>query len=387
MEMDKNTSPEEQKSVIPEVLIIEDEPSLRSLFSDLLGSWGFTCRLAENGVEGIRLMEEHPSPIILTDLNMPSMDGLEVLRRSKKNWPDTEVILITGFGTMENAVIAMKKGAADFITKPVNFEHLRVVISKCMTQILSLNENKKLREANIELEKINQIKDRFINITNHELRTPLTIIQGYLDILDFPEGLNEDTKEGLTVIRKTIKDMTQILSHMHSLSVFDGSLVGREYDKIEIESFFSGIEKEFRPLFQKRKVNLQLENKSDLFSFESDYYLLKRAMRELIYNALKYTEEEKKVTVSIVSAEARKLLLSVSDEGIGIPLEEQKYVFDRFYEVKDPQHHFTSNDDFMGGGLGIGLSIVKEIVDNLKGSIFLDSKPDEGSKFTIVLPQ
>jgi len=387
MEETKKTSvvdkPEEKEI---EILVIEDEEPLRLLFSEMLSNWGFPCRLAANGVDGLKMMREKPNPIILTDLNMPSMNGLEVLRRIKKSWPESEIIVITGHGTMENAVIAMKQGAADFISKPVNFEHLRVVISRSANRVNSLIENKNLRDTNVELQNINQLKDRFINITNHELRTPLTIIKGYHDSLEMPENTPDTTMEGINTIKKTVDDMSELLTQMHHLSALEGTKIVGEVVTVKLKEVFNELGSEFAPLYQKRGVKLNISDHFPVETLNIDRLLLKRALRELLQNALKYTPENKSVYLSIPSFDNDKVILSVRDEGIGIPPEEQQLIFDRFYEAKDSAHHFSSAHAFLGGGLGVGLSIVKEIVEGCGGSIFVESTLDEGSNFTLILP-
>ena len=98
------------------------------------------------------------------------MDGLEVLEYLKKKKPYIEVIVITGFATLENAIKAMKMGAYDYVTKPVDIDHVRIVLAKCVQQIRSNQENEELRNLNEQLKGLNEMKDKFITITNHELR-------------------------------------------------------------------------------------------------------------------------------------------------------------------------------------------------------------------------
>ncbi len=166
------------------ILIIEDEPEVRESYVDMFEFLGYKIDTAENGMEGLNRLEKKNYQIVFTDLNMPVMDGLQTLRLIKKNYPDTEVIVITGFATIENAIKAMKQGAFDYITKPVSFEHVRIVLNRCIQNINSKKENKELRNLNEELSKLNDMKNKFITITNHELRTPIAVLKGYFDLLE-----------------------------------------------------------------------------------------------------------------------------------------------------------------------------------------------------------
>lgn len=119
-----------------------------------------------------------------------------------------------------------------------------------------------------------------------------------------------------------------------------------------------------------------------------DYREIKRAVRELIQNALKFTDKGGKVTLALKNVSVKdQIYITVTDTGIGIPIDKQDLIFEPFYEVQDVMHHSTSKTEFMGGGIGVGLSLAKEIVESHNGEIAVESTPDEGSTFTIVLPQ
>ena len=114
------------------ILLIEDELEVRESYVDMFGFLDLEVDTAENGKHGLEKLEAKHYDIIVTDLNMPEIDGLETMRRVKKKDSDIEVIVITGFATIENAVGAMKQGAFDYITKPVSLEHVKIVMNKCI---------------------------------------------------------------------------------------------------------------------------------------------------------------------------------------------------------------------------------------------------------------
>ena len=116
--------------------------------------------------------------------------------------------------------------------------------------------------------------------------------------------------------------------------------------------------------------------------------MLKKAIRELLQNALKYTKEQGRVILSSKDVQSREqVYITVSDNGIGIPPDKVELIFEPFYEVQDVLHHSTSKTEFMGGGIGMGLSLVKEIVEANEGEIAVESTPGKGSAFTIILPK
>ncbi|MDA8104455.1 MAG: response regulator [Nitrospiraceae bacterium] len=114
------------------VLVIDDEDIVRTSCSRTLAPAGFEVRLARNGVEGLKILEEGPFDLVLTDLKMPDMDGIEVLRRIKEGWPAVEVIIITGYQTVDTAVKSIKLGAFDYIEKPFTPDALITAVSKAL---------------------------------------------------------------------------------------------------------------------------------------------------------------------------------------------------------------------------------------------------------------
>ncbi len=114
------------------VLVIDDEDIVRTSCSRTLAPAGFEVRLARNGVEGLKILEEGPFDLVLTDLKMPDMDGIEVLRKIKEGWPAVEVIIITGYQTVDTAVKSIKLGAFDYIEKPFTPDALITAVSKAL---------------------------------------------------------------------------------------------------------------------------------------------------------------------------------------------------------------------------------------------------------------
>jgi signal transduction histidine kinase len=372
------------------VLLIEDEPEVRESYVDMLSMLGYYAEAAENGMSGLEKLQKDRFDIVITDLNMPVMNGLETLRQIKKKDIDTEVIVVTGFATIENAIGAMKQGAFDYITKPVSIEHVKIVLSKCLQKIQARRENKQLKNMNARLCELNELKDKFITITNHELRTPLAVLKGYLDLMDMEleQIENNDVSNYLKIVEKTVDEMVEMIDNMHNLSNLHNSRIRSNKILININVLIEDIYKEIYALFTKRNVTLKLiKSKEDLFAL-ADQKELKRALRELIQNALKFTNAGGNVTVSAKNVSLNKqVFITITDTGIGIPSDKLDLIFEPFYEVQDVMHHSTSKTGFMGSGIGVGLSLSREIVESFGGEIVVESQPGKGSSFTIILPQ
>lgn len=165
------------------ILVIDDEESILKICKYVLEKAGYEVRTATSGFLGLEILQAVPKiDIVLTDLKMPNMNGHKVLQAVKRDWPHVEVIIMTGFATIEHAIDAMKAGAADFILKPLSGEQIRIAVDKCIEKIRLSRENKELRLAYEKLQEVKEMEEKFLAITSHELRTPsatLKVILAY----------------------------------------------------------------------------------------------------------------------------------------------------------------------------------------------------------------
>ena len=371
------------------ILLIEDEKDVRDSYVDMLNYLGYAVETADNGKSGLEIINRVPIDVVITDLNMPVMNGLEALRRIKKKNSSIEVIVITGFATIENAIGAMKQGAFDYITKPVSLEHVKIVLNKCVQQIRSRRENEELKNINIQLRELNELKNKFITITNHELRTPLAVLKGYMELLEIElEGHDSKEIKGYAeVMSNTLTEMIKMIELMHDLSSFKSVIRVEEKSVFDVNALAATLYKEMKVLFNKRGIIFRFKSDSQPIYIKADQPQIKKAIRELVQNALKFTKKDKTVELEVkYTPDEKQVYVIVKDQGIGIPHEKLNLIFESFYEVQDVMHHFTSRTEFMGGGIGVGLSLAKEIVESNGGEIVVESTPDRGSVFTIILP-
>lgn len=129
------------------VLVVDDEEIVRRSAEKILMAGGYRVLLARNGTAGLEVLAREQVDLALTDLKMPDMDGLAVLRQVRENWPDTEVVVVTGYGTVQSAVEALKLGAYDYIEKPFTPDQLLHTVSRCIERQRLLRENRELRQV------------------------------------------------------------------------------------------------------------------------------------------------------------------------------------------------------------------------------------------------
>ena len=368
-----------------EILVAEDESAIRAIWGSFLKEWGFRSCLVENGKIALEKCRERPFPLVITDLAMPVFSGQELIYAIKNEYPQTEIIVTTGYGTVEVAVELMKAGAYDFLTKPLNFQHAELVIRKCLDQVEAHAENTRLRQVNRDLEELNELKEKFIAITNHELRTPVSIINNILEILE-PQFRGGSLEELFDMISRSSRHLKEIVTQLHEISQLTLAKTPLPLERFNLLSLCREVQKDAAFVLDKRGHRTGLDIPEDL-SVVADRVKFKKVVRELLQNAIKFTENGGEIFLSATVNNENNLVFEVSDTGIGIQKKDQGKIFDLFYEVGDPLHHHTSKEDFLGGGMGVGLSIVNEIVQAHQGTVSVSSEPKRGSRFTVTLPQ
>jgi two-component system, OmpR family, phosphate regulon sensor histidine kinase PhoR len=485
-----------------QILVVDDERDIRDGCERILGRKGHQVTKASNGEEALGFVEKTLYDIVLLDLKMPGMDGLEVLQRIRQAHPDTLVIVITGYATVETAIEAMKRGAYDFIPKPFKPDQLRIVVDRAVERkqlteearrlererqrtlkdlhleqsrtrtviralpdgvmvttpdahaalmnpacirLLSLPEDFRLGEHissyvkdegfrdlvartsrgelpaeqrsltyefSMEDEKylradstpvlsdtgeclgavtvliditslmiLDKLKSDFVAKVSHELRSPLSTIHEQLAMV-LSKLVSEAPAEQVHLLTRA-KEKTQglitMIGDLLDLSRIEAGLITKDRNPIDVSGILSGVVEFLKSKAKIKKQTLTLTvPEQGLPPVLADPQSLEIVFGNLITNAINYTGEEGRIEVSGSAMDGR-VRVAVKDSGFGIEKRHHERIFERFYRVKDDNTRYIT-------GTGLGLPIVKGILEDLGGSIELVSEPGKGSTFTVVLP-
>lgn len=369
------------------ILVIDDEVGIREGCRRALTPLGYNVDVAPTGATGLRKLHEGSFDLVLLDLMMPGMSGIEALDHIHEIDPDIVVIIITGYATVEAAVKTIKKGAYDFISKPFTSDDLILVVNQGLEHRRLTLETRRLRtieeeakglaRAKQELEKLDAMKSRFMLTVAHELRAPLGAIQGYLGlILDGYAG--EDEQEMLESAHQRCGELLDVIHDLLILAQMKERATDVKKTTVSVADVLEEVVSLLKGQAEQKDVTFRLEMSSrpEMLANREN---LKQLWTNLISNAVKYTSAGGTVVASVDEKDGH-VVGTVSDTGMGIPADDMPRIFDDFYRTKEAK-------EIDPHGTGLGLPIVKAIIETYGGTIDVDSKPGEGTTFTFSLPQ
>jgi signal transduction histidine kinase len=484
------------------ILVVDDEKGIRDGSERILARMGCQVLTATQGDEALKILRKETAPIVLLDMKMPGMDGMEVLKRIRKMDETILVIVITGYATVETAIEAMKQGAYDFIPKPFEPDQLRIVVNRALEKLRLTQETEKLEEEqkrtlfDLDTEKgrtrtiieslpnglvvtnaqgqvvlmnpafrqlldlapergpgdqiekylsdkglrnlvmeisqgkhvdyndiptyelalpnekyllakgqpvlgerneclgavvnlvditamkaLDQLKSEFVAKVSHELRSPLSTIHEQLAFLlsDMVGQASENDQHILSRAKEKTEGLISLIGDLLDLSRIEAGIDSQEPKPVRLEEILKGVVDFLDARAKGRNQSLILElPENPLPSITADSLALESIFGNLISNAMNYTQKggEIRVTVDLAGINVR---VEVIDNGFGMEARHLEKIFKRFYRVKTEKTRYIT-------GTGLGLPIVKGLLDSLGGFIEVESTPAKGSTFRVLLP-
>jgi len=403
------------------ILYVEDDPSSMLLVHRILQSEGYHVITTSDGLSATEFAISEKPDLILMDINIGGLDGYEVTTKLRgiPELTAIPIIAVTASTLEGDRERALAAGCNGYIPKPIDVDtfpdQVRSFLQGMREQIGSPEEQaeylveysrklvdrleKKIREletANAELQRVDKMKSDFLVLAGHELRTPLTTIYGYTQMLLYNQEIPGDPEEEgsprnlLQRIANSVNRLNKVFDEIRNVSLIDADRLNLAHGMVVLEPIIQSVVKDLGGLGPQRDLQFELENLTGLPMIEGDGQRLYQAFWNIVSNAIKYTPDGGRIYISGRQIE-NMVHISVRDTGVGIPPEETEHIFDRFYVLGDTQLHHTSKTALKGGGLGLGLTVTRGIIEALRGRIWAESEGHDeeqlpGSTFHVLLP-
>lgn len=370
-------------ALLTPVLLVDDEPDIRDTLQLALEDSGHKVLLAENGQQALGLfMEKHP-PIVITDIKMPGMDGIELLQQIKRTSPDTEVVMITGHGDMDLAIRSLKYEAADFIVKPIDVSGLEIALKRVGDRIL-MRQKLAAYTTNLEqlLKEKSELQDHLsslglmIGSISHGIKGLLTGLDGGMYLLE--SGLARQNPDKINEGWETVKVMVERIRKMVMDILFYAKKRDLQWENVDAADFAKEVARMAAAKAHTSAIAFTSEIDETAGECRIDPGYVHAALMNIIENAIDACRKRAGRTDHVIHFSVSSLdgwlKFSVNDTGIGMDPETQSKLFTVFFSSKGRK------------GTGLGLFIAHQIVEQHGGRIEVSSSPGRGSRFTILLP-
>lgn len=370
------------------ILLVDDEEGIRRVLAITLEDEGYEVLTAESGEEALRRFEEALPQLVLTDIKMPGMDGVELLQLIKERSPDTEVIMMTGHGDMELAIKSLQFDAADFITKPIHDEALEVALRRAKERI-ALKEQVRLYTQNLEqlvAEKTRQLLDaerlaaigQTVATLAHAIKNIIGGLKGGMYVLE--KGIELDNKtyisQGWAMLKGNVGKITNLALDLLNYAKERTP----DYQRCNANQPLREVAELMRNRAEECGVRLRVELDESLGDILMDPEAIHCCLLNLASNAVDACVcgggcgQPPEVVLRSRRVHSWGVEYQVIDNGCGLDEETQSKIFKAFFSTKGTK------------GTGLGLMITKKIVAEHGGEIELASRKGEGTVFTVRLP-
>jgi signal transduction histidine kinase len=375
------------------ILIVDDEPDIAVVLKLHLEDAGYITSWAGNGEAALQMLHDGAYSLVLTDIRMPGMSGIEVLKRVRENGLTSSVIMMTAHGSEDLAVECMKSGAVDYFCKPFSLDDMLQRVERALEHRRTVLNNKRLEQE----------KDDFFFMLSHDLKNPITAIIGSIDIMR--EGrlgsVNSEQVEYLQSAIDSCNDVVAMIDNLLDVQRFETGRMPVMIRPQNPAALASAVVERFRRAAEYEEIALTLDVCNDPKEVAVDNNLMKRVFANLLVNALKFTPAGGTISVTCRCIDNRDvhtiripvyavapagfvrrscfIRFSVKDTGNGIPHEDLGRIFDRYTQ----SHNAVGREK---GGAGLGLAFCKLAVESFNGIIWAESNAGSGSEFIILLP-
>jgi signal transduction histidine kinase len=376
------------------ILIVDDIDENLQVLGNILSREGFDTSFALSGKQALSIIEDTLPDLILLDISMPVMDGFEVcsILKKEEKTKSIPVIFLTAKTEIDNMVHGFSLGADDYVTKPFNtlelLARVRAHVDLKKSKDIILEQNKKLSNLveqlsknNLELNKLIASKDKFFSIIAHDLKGPVGNLSSFLSFMteQYENISQEEFKKDLVLLENASIKIRDLLENLLTWARSQKGDIQYKPENFNISKLIQSNVQLFESSAKNKKISIINNIPENLFGF-FDYQMITTVVRNLISNALKYTNDSGSITISETEG-AEFIEITIQDTGIGMSL----IIVENLFKI-DVKHFSTEGT---GGekGTGLGLILCKEFIDKHSGKIWVESEIGKGSKFKFTIPK
>ena len=362
----------------PTVLVVDDNTNNLKIVALTLRELNFKIVIATNGKDALDLVERTNPDLILLDVMMPEIDGFEVceILKSKPENKNLPIIFLTAVGEKSKIVKGFELGGVDYITKPFNTEELIIRIKTHLELKFTRDE---LQKTTDHLSELNELKDKMFSVIGHDLRGPLGNIKMTLDLLS--KGLfehnSDDYKETMLTLVQSSEEVSELLENLLGWAHSQSGILKYHPEDIVIDKLIESTFFMFKGNLTHKNISFE-PNVQENLNINTDAYMLKMILKNVISNAIKFTNEGGSIKVNAEAING-DINITISDNGVGIPSEDIPKLFD---EKKHLSTYGTNGE----AGSGLGLKVANSFAVRMDGKINIESKPGAGCKISLKLP-
>lgn len=360
------------------ILVVDDIPKNIQVVGAVLAASGYDVMVANSGAEALQRVEVQKPDLILLDLMMPDMNGVETCQRLKSDerFSSIPVIFLTASTETAHLQECFDAGAVDYVTKPFNAAELK---ARVRTHLELKFANDQLREYSAKLQSLHDEKNEFMSIAAHDLRSPLSNIYSSAKvILSEPEMSRTEVEEFLGMITSTSEHLMKLVQDLLDFNAIDQGRVKMDLMPCNLVEVAGSIVGGYRAKAAAKNQRIAFEPSALEVMVLADESRLIQCLDNLVSNAVKYTPQGKNIWVRVL-ADPVAPRFEVQDEGPGLTEEDKTRLFGRFARLSaQPTGGEASS--------GLGLSIVKKIIETQKGRVGCSSILGTGSTFYVTLP-
>jgi signal transduction histidine kinase len=369
-----------------EILIVDDTVANLQLLTTMLEEQGYSARPVPGGKLALQAATASPPDLILLDINMPEMNGIEVCERlgALEETKDIPVIFLSALNETADKVKAFAAGGVDYVTKPFRFEEVRARVETHLAlrrlRVELEEKNRSLEQSLARQRELERIKERLVQMIVHDLKNPLAAILGNSAYAfdELPKGT--DAAEAVRDVADSAQAMHRMVLNILDVMQLEQQELRLRQTEVDLRQLAEAAVRTIRPLADKTGHAVQLEARPDMPTVVLDRDLMQRVLENLLDNALKYAPRGTPVGVDVDLSQEHGIAIDVRDRGPGVPDSERARVFDVYARLD------RDRDVEAGKSRGLGLTFCKMAVEAHGGTIWIEDNQPQGAVFRIRIP-